>query len=243
MSKEILNNVPIFKCRASHIGSLMTNGRSKEPAMGETSKNYVKDWVISQLTGHRREITSKYLTKGLAVEDASLVRASEYYGVTFTKNTERKENDFFTGEWDSIAGDRVIDVKSSWDAFTFPYFDEQPSKAYYEQLQVYMALTGLKNASLIYCLENATSDEIERRAWSIARGLDFEEPEIEHWQQAESEMTYDHLPDWMRIKVYEFERSDELIQQMQQRVIEARGYILAEVVPSLEKMILTFNNK
>jgi hypothetical protein len=73
--------------------------------------------------------------------------------------------------------------------------------------------------------------------------LDFEEPEIEHWQQAENEMTYDHLPDWMRIKVYEFERNDELIEQMQQRVIEARGYILADVMPSLEKMSTNFNNK
>jgi hypothetical protein len=243
MNNEILKNVPIFKCRASQIGSLMTNGRSKEPTMGETAKNYVKEWVISQLTGHRKEIQSKYLTKGLAVEDAALVRASKYYGIEFTKNNERKEDDYFTGEWDSIGGDRVIDVKSSWDAFTFPYFDEQPSKGYYEQLQVYMALTGIKKASLVYCLENATTDEIEKRAWSIAKGLDFEEPEIEHWQQAESEMTYDHLPDWMRIKVYEFERNDELIEQMQQRVIEARGYILADVMPSLEKMSTNFNNK
>jgi hypothetical protein len=47
----------------------------------------------------------------------------------------------------------------------------------------------------------------------------------------------------MRIKVYEFERNDELIEQMQQRVIEARGYILADVMPSLEKMSTNFNNK
>jgi hypothetical protein len=161
MNNEILKNVPIFKCRASQIGSLMTNGRSKD-SMGETAKNYVKEWVISQLTGHRKEIQSKYLTKGLAVEDAALVRASKYYGIEFTKNNERKEDDYFTGEWDSIGGGRVIDVKSSWDAFTFPYFDEQPSKGYYEQLQVYMALTGLKKASLVYCLENATTDEIEK---------------------------------------------------------------------------------
>jgi hypothetical protein len=72
MNNEILKNVPLFKCRASQIGSLMTNGRSKEPTMGETAKNYVKEWVISQLTGHRKEIQSKYLTKGLAVEDAAL---------------------------------------------------------------------------------------------------------------------------------------------------------------------------
>jgi hypothetical protein len=219
-----------FKLRASKAGDLMTNGRGKDLGMGETAKNYLKEWVVEQLTGKKKQIQSKYLDKGIAVEDKSLDRASKHFDFELKKNDVQLSNDFFTGEFDSKTNDTVIDVKSSWDAFTFPYFMTEPPKGYYLQLQVYMALTGLKKASLVYCLENATMEEIERLSWVKAKKQGFEEPEIIHWEEAEQELTFDDLPDNMRIKVFNFEYDEQIIKQMEERVIEARNYINNELL-------------
>ena len=223
-----------FKCRASAMGVLMTNGRGKDAGMGETAKSYLKDWFIEQITGKSKEIESKYFDHGNYAEELVLQRASKHYGLNFVKNEEHLTNDFFTGTFDSKAGDMVIDVKAPFDAFTFPYFDKVPPKGYYHQLQVYMALTGLKKASLVYGLENHSEDSIDKLASKLAWKKGKEEPDMEEWDEAKKRLTYDNMPEYLRIRTYEFERDDILIAQMQQRVLEARKYINEDLVPEFE---------
>lgn len=241
--------LPQFKCRASQTGVIMTNGRGKDSGMGETAKSYLKEWAISQLTGKQKEIESKYLTHGNYGETFGLERASNFYGLKFNKNLEQLENDFFTGSFDSKDGDIVIDIKCPYDEFTMPYFDVEPPKGYYNQLQVYMDLTGLKKSALVYCLENHSDDEIERLSNRLAYkeavklGIDPAEHEMtmEHWNEAKKQLTFDHLPDWMRIRKYEFNRDDKLIDEMKQRVIESRQYINEIVIPELNELKNSFN--
>lgn len=234
---------PTFKCRASQVAKIMTNGRAKDSGMGETAKTYLKEWVLEQITGKRKEIESKYLEHGNYAEPLALERASEYFDAKFNKNTERLENDFFTGEFDSKDGDLVIDVKCSDNVFTFPYFDEEPPKGYYEQLQVYMDLTGLKNASLIFCLEDHSEDEVERLAAKLAYKQGKDEPDMEDWDEAQRRLSYDTLPEWMRIKAYNFERNDDLIAAMKQRVLECRGVLETELMPILKHQEKQFYSK
>ena len=223
-----------FKCRASAMGLLMTNGRGKDAGMGETAKSYLKDWFIEQITGKSKEIESKYFDHGNYAEDLVLKRASKHYGLNFVKNEEQLENDFFTGTFDSKDGDMVIDAKAPFDVFTFPYFDEEPPKGYYHQLQVYMALTGLKKASLVYGLENHSEDSIDKLAAKLAWKKGKEEPDMEEWDEAKKRLTYDNLPDYLRIRTFEFERNDVLIAQMEQRVFEARKYISEVLMPEFK---------
>ena len=218
-----------FICRASQVGKIMTNGRKKD-TIGQTAISYLQEWIISEVTGKRKVVTSKYLDKGIAVEAKALERVSKVLGKEVTKNTERLTNDYFTGEWDAIVGDTVIDVKSSWDVFTFPYFQEEINKDYYYQLQTYMDLTGANHAILAYCLEDAPEDMIEKRAWQIAREAGEEEPTIKHWSKAEDEMTFKNVPDNMRIKFYQFDRDEEVIQQMKDRVEKCREIIETQVL-------------
>lgn len=222
-----------FKCRASKSGDLMTNGRGKD-TVGATATNYLEEWFISEMTGKKKRIDSKYLSSGIARENASIERASKFFGVELVKNSEQLENDFFTGEFDARTNDMIIDVKSSWDAFTFPYFMNEAPKNYYNQLQVYMALTGVKKASLVYCLENGTIDMIDKLAWKIANEKLHEEVEMEDWDEAEAELNYDHLPDHLRIKVFKFVYDEPLIKQMEERVMWSREYIKENLLPILK---------
>jgi len=222
-----------FKCRASCGGKLLTNDRSGK-AMGETAKSYLKEWVISELTGKEKDIKSKYLSRGKVMESTAIERASKYYDCEFHKNEINLENEYFTGTYDAKNLERVIDTKVPFDAFTFPFFVTEPDSSYYAQLQIYMELTGLKKASLCYCLENGSDEQFQRLSWDIAKELGKDEPDIEEWDLAEKELSYDHLPDNLRIKVFEFEYDKPFIEQLEIRVLQARKYIETELLTQIK---------
>lgn len=190
-----------FKIRASAAGQIMTNPRAKSELLSETTKSYVYDWLKEQIYGYRKDISgSKYIQKGLMVEDAAIEYA---FGEHAKKNEEYFEDDFFTGTPDLILGDKIVDIKSSWSCDTFPLFEQEiPTKGYELQLQVYMHLTGLKNAQLVYVLMNTPED------------IEWEQPRC-----------YDHLDVKYRIKSYDVEYNPQIIEDIQQRVLNIREFI------------------
>ena len=66
----------------------------------------------------------------------------------------RKTDEYFTGEPDLIVDGVVMDIKNSWDLWTFPLFEKEiPTKDYYLSITgLYMYLLGLEKAKLIYVL-------------------------------------------------------------------------------------------
>lgn len=69
-------------------GSLLSKKNAK-PVLSTTAKNYLKD-LFKELTFQRtKEIKSKYLDKGLAVEHLSIKMLNEVFGYEFEKNDER----------------------------------------------------------------------------------------------------------------------------------------------------------
>jgi hypothetical protein len=192
-----------FKIRASATKNIMTNPRSKSETLSETCKTYLEEWAKESIYGVRKNIKSKYLTKGISVEDEAIEYYSEIAKLGFVlKNQDGFEDEFFTGTPDLIVGDTVYDFKSSWDCFTFPLFDTEPDKGYWMQLQVYMELTGLKKAKLVYTLQN-TPDELE-----------YDEP-----------MDYSNVPSHLRIKEFSFDYDPDFILSVKERVLECREYV------------------
>jgi hypothetical protein len=192
-----------FKCRASALGQIMTNARSKNETLSQTAKSYLEDWVKEQVYGVKKQIKSKYIQKGLALED----QAIEFYSVAMEKdfmikNLEHFEDDFFTGTPDCFHDGIVYDFKTSWDCFTFPLFDQTPDTGYFYQLQVYMHLTGLKKAKLVYTLQD-TPDF-----------LTFDEL-----------VSYSHVEIKHRIKEFEIDYDSQVIEAAKERILECREYL------------------
>jgi hypothetical protein len=192
-----------FKCRASALGKLMTSPRSKSETLSQTTKSYLEEWVKEQIYGVKKQINSKYLQKGLALED----QAIEFYSVAMDKdfmikNLDHFEDDFFTGTPDCMHEGIVYDFKTSWDCFTFPLFDQEPDMGYYYQLQVYMHLTGLRKAKLVYTLQD-TPDY-----------LTHEEP-----------VSYAHVDNSYRVKEFEIDYDPQVIETAKAKVIECRDYV------------------
>ena len=142
-----------MKIRSSALGKIMTNPRKKTDTLSAGCKTYIKELVKEDLFGYKSTIDSKYLTKGIDMEDTSIDLYNEVHSTLYLKNTERLSNEFITGECDINAEDKIIDIKSSWSLETFPPSPEDISNKDYEwQLRAYMWLYDKPKAELAYCM-------------------------------------------------------------------------------------------
>jgi len=182
----------------------MTNPRSKGEVLSQTTKSHLEEWLKSEIYGIRKQIKSKYLDKGNAVEDLAIDYAAAELGWLFAiKNEEFFEDEYFCGTPDVMLEDTIVDIKSSWDCFTFPLFeDEIPNSDYFHQLQVYMHLTGKRKATLCYVLMNTPEH------------LSYEEPQ-----------DYTEVASKYRIKTFNIEYDTEVIDKLIERVKISREYI------------------
>lgn len=205
--------------------------------LAETVKTHLVDVYVSAVYGRKTEITSKFLEKGLMVEEDSITLYSRATKTFFLKNEEHLSNDFIMGTPDLYTGsdvhhaDLVIDVKSSWDIFTYHRAATAPmNKMYYWQLQGYMWLTGAQRAKLVYCLVNTPEKLIndeKRKMFYASNSID---PDTD-WSYMEAcadldkALTYDDIPIDKRYFTFEVERNDEDLKALQDRVIRGREFL------------------
>ena len=215
-----------MKIRCSAIGKLMSTPRSKGEILSETAKTYIQDLFKEKELGISREFWSRYTDKGLQMEDEAIDFAGRVLGWDFVvKNEQGYENDWITGTPDVITKYLLADIKCSWDGNTFPLFDtELKNKDYFWQLQGYMWLTGLDQAELVYCLMDTphaiVEDEVRRAHWKA--GLIDEDLDLR--EAVQSQHTFDHLPNNLRIKRFIVERNEDAIENIKEKVELAREY-------------------
>ena len=205
----------------------MTAPRTKGATLSETAKTYCETWLKERLYDRQTEVSSVQMRKGNSVESAAIDFAQgimEPDGIWF-KNEINYADDHMKGTPDLIVASAVYDIKSPWSWTTFPLFDTEPDKAYWWQLQGYMALTGCDRAAVLYCLMNAPDEMVfeEARRMSYARGLGGNTDET--WVEAHRQMTYDDVPVHLRFKAFQVEREEDAIQSIRDKVEACREYI------------------
>ena len=216
-----------MKIRCSQIGKIMTNPRTKGERLSLTTKSYILELAIQEKYGIQKEFWSRYTDKGIEVEDEAIKLVGEVLNVGFIyKNEERITNEYITGVPD-VNTDVLIDVKSSWDAFTFfekVVEDELKNKDYYYQLQGYMWLTDKQEALLCYCLIDTplqiVEDEIRREHWK--QNLISESDDVRAF--IEDKHTFMHIPKEKRVKTHVVKQDDEVIEAIKTRIEECREY-------------------
>lgn len=222
-------NFENYKFRCSQLGSLMTNGRDKTEKLGATVKGYLLECYISAKYNRRRELQTKYMDKGLFVEEDSITLYSEFKGEFFRKNEDKIANDFIQGTPDIIHdGNLVIDIKSSWDIFTFFKSLREENKDYIWQLHGYMWLTGINNATLAYCLVD-TPDHIiqsELKKALYQSGLSDQSPQ---WTEYATEITkgmrFEDIPIQERVIEKHYTYDPAMTEQLKVRIADCREYL------------------
>lgn len=143
-----------FRC--SSIGKLMTEPKTlKEGPLSVGAKTYIRELAAQEIFGVEFEVSSKEMEKGITVEQDSIDLLNRVRGLELTKNTERRTNDYLTGEADLFDAPRRRghDIKSSWSLKTFPISEADCiDKAYEYQMRGYMALWDADEWEVNYCI-------------------------------------------------------------------------------------------
>lgn len=222
-----------FKIRCSAIGQIMIMPRTKKAKeageLSATTKMYVETWLKEQLFDRKKEFSNKYTEKGLEVECDSIDFLIDNDILPFLSNKNEKffTNEYVQGTPDVILDDEIIDVKNSWDMFSFPLFsNENQNKIYDWQLQGYMWLTNRRKARLIYILSDTPEELIEREIYFAVKGQDIIASEFNKIEQKiRKNLTFQDIENKHKIKVFNIEFDNEKIEQIKERVIACRNYI------------------
>jgi hypothetical protein len=190
--------------RASALSAIMTDGKGKDE-LSVGAKTYVTKLAKEFVYGYDERITSKYMDKGIRVENASIDLYNAVKLTSYAKNTERRENAWITGEADIVATHKIIDIKSSWSLATFPVLAEQgEDKGYEWQLRAYMMLWDKPYAEIAYCLVSTPDDLIGWEAPSLHQ--------------------VDHINRELRVTLVPYERDLVLEEKIKVKVDAARLY-------------------
>lgn len=197
-----------MKFRCSSIGKLMTEPRSKsEGPLSVGAKTYIRELAAQEIFGVDFQISSKAIEKGIEVEEDSIQLLNRVRGLSLKKNTERRSNDFITGECDLFDNQikRGHDIKSSWSIQTFPILvTDCEDKLYEWQMRGYMALWDAEEWEVNYCLVD-TPDRL----------IGFENMELHY---------VSHIPEHMRVTTWTVKRDLEKEAAIFEKVQVAREY-------------------
>ena len=155
------------------------------------AKTYCNEIAAEFVYGYSEIITGKYMEKGTLVEPDTLELYNSVYFTEYVKNTERRSNEWLTGECDVDTGKKIIDLKSSWSLPTFPKVSEQGKDTGYEwQGRAYMMLWDRDEFEIAYGMVN-TPEHL----------IGYEDPALH---------IVDHINPALRITVVNYKRDMEL---------------------------------
>jgi hypothetical protein len=220
--------------RASSVGYLMTDPQSKADKeagmLSKTAQRHLLDVYIAEKYGRKRDIQTKQMKKGIEVEDQSIELLNKYWGTSYSKNQDRYTNDFITGHPDILDSGKVVDIKSSYDLWTFlGNLPDKLDSLYYWQLMSYMWLTGATKGHIAYCLSNTPFGIVEQEKRYLLNRMDViseESPEyVKEANKLEFNMTFDDIDIAERVLVFTVERNEDDIVRIQNRVEKAREFL------------------
>lgn len=220
--------------RASSVGYLMVDPQSKADKeaglLSKTAQRHLLDVYIAEKYGRKRDIQTKQMKKGVEVEDQSIELLNKYWGTDYSKNQDRFTNEFITGHPDILDSNKVVDIKSSYDLWTFlGNLPDKLDNLYYWQLMSYMWLTGATKGHIAYCLSNTPFGIVEQEKRYLLNRMDViseESPEyVKEAMRLEFNMTFDDIDVSERVLIFTVDRNEDDIIRIQNRVERAREYL------------------
>lgn len=201
--------------------------KEKGYELSDTTKKALIEIYIAEVYGRIRDITNKFMEKGTLVEESSIDLLCEVTNRLYVKNTKKFQNDYLIGTPDIVAEDKVIDIKSSYDLWSFA---DSPNlqKAYYWQMMGYIWLTGKDVATLAFCLVTAPEHLIvqEKSRQTYIKGYMPETKEfVDLENQIDKNMRFEDMPIEKKLKCYDVPYSGYGIEKLTERLEQCRIYL------------------
>ncbi len=218
------------------------------PTSNTFKKAMYEHYSYSQFGAGRVSSTSKVpmqLEKGEIAEPNAIALLSKNDNITYTKNEILYSNKYFKGIPDIVLSEngKIIGVKDVKTSFDLPSFLERVDGDSVRddrwEMLAYLDILDLKDGEIVYCLVDMPDRMKELRLKEHEERLILLAISKEHikkrLKQIENSMTYNYVPDELRLKRFTVERKRYFTKQMHDRVKRVRA--------ELYKLDLKFNQK
>ncbi len=221
------------KIRCSSLGSLFTDPKSKADKdageLSKTAKTHLVEVYADTRWGRYEEITSKEIEKGNLCEADIIEILGFADNKPYKKNTERKTNEWITGEAD-IVDEIIIDSKASWNAVSYlKRIIETLDSDHWYQLQGYMMLWDKPAARVSYVLVNCPFSILQNEKRSLLYRMNVATEENAEYKLAaqilEKNRIFDDIPIEERIFNIDIPRDENIIKQIPAKVQKARDFL------------------
>lgn len=180
----------------------------KEMSLSAGAKTYLERLAKQFLYGYNKVVETKYMDKGLRLEQEAIEFLNRRRFKRYEKNTERRESEFLTGECDIyVPGVKTIDTKVSWDLDTFPALSESAHDSLYEwQGRAYMKLWDVPEHEVVHIMLDTPPDMIK-----------WEQPELHQ---------VSHIDPALRITSVTYQRDAALEAKLDLKCKSAHNYLM-----------------
>ncbi len=180
--------------------------------------------------GRYEEISSKQTEKGDLCEDQIIEILGFADNKPYIKNTERKTNEWITGEADIVDELIIIDSKASWSAISYlKRLIENPDSDHILQLQGYMMLWEKPKARVSYVLVDCPYSIIQNEKRSLLYKMNVATDENPEYKIAasilEKNRIFSDIPIEERIFNIDIPRDENIIKQIPAKVQKARDFL------------------
>ena len=180
------------------------------------AKTYLKNLAKEYVYNYYKVIDNKYLDKGNMLEAEAIEFLNTYRFERYTKNTERRETEFLSGECDIfVPGVKTIDTKVPWSLDTFPALVEDAHDPAYEwQGRCYMKLWDVPEHEVCYVMLD-TPEELIR----------YEQIDLHR---------VSHIPAELRVTSITYKRDLALEAKLDRKCKAAHDYVM-KVIEQIKK--------
>jgi hypothetical protein len=180
----------------------------KELSLSAGAKTFLKSLAKEYVFGYHKVVTTKYMDKGLALEDEAIALLNRVRFKSYVKNTERRMSEFLTGECDIyVPGVKTIDTKVAWSLDTFPGWSEDAHDPLYEwQGRSYMKLWDVPEHEVTFIMLDTPDD-------------------LRKWEQPELHEVSHHCPT-KRITSITYQRDLVLEKKLDDKCRVAHDYLM-----------------
>jgi hypothetical protein len=235
MSIDWIKNIDKTLIRCSSLSALFTEPKLKEDKLAgrlsQTAKTHLIEVYAREMWGVEKDLVTKAMEKGIQMEGEAIKLISEVDGYPYEKWPLRASNEHITGHPDVVHGDGLIDIKCSWDAFTFlPKLIKEVDDSYFYQVQGYMWLFDKKFARISYCLVDTPDHIIEGEKYKLLRAMDVVSEDSPEFKKAfakiKSNMIFSQIPPQLRVINHYVQRDESIIEQIPAKVEKAREFLI-----------------
>jgi hypothetical protein len=186
---------------------------AKDASLSCGAKTYLKSLAKEFMYSYHKVVDTKYMDKGKALEPEAIEFINRQRFKRYTKNTERRVNDFLTGECDIyVPGVKTIDAKVSWDLSTFPALTEDAHDPIYmwQGVSYNMLWPDVQEHEVVFVM------------------LDTPESILPRWEQQEAHLALhrvSHIDPALRITSITYKRDTELEAKLERKCRIGQQYL------------------